>query len=71
MSATDDKVKIVGGDTLEVGECGGPVWIKVGGLTLQITETESGAIVDAWRKDDEPMAEPWTVEFDGKTMDVR
>ena len=70
MDATIGKVEF-DGETLKVGNCANPVWVKIGGLTLQITETENGAIVDAWRKDDEPMTEPWTVEFDGKALCVR
>ena len=66
---TKSMAKFDGCDTLVAGD--DPIWVKVGGMTLQITPTETGVIVDAWRKDDEAMAEPWTVEFDGKTMDVR
>lgn len=60
-----------GVETLTINEFANPVWVKLRGLTLQITETESGVIVDCWRNDDETMAEPWTVEFDGERMRTR
>lgn len=69
MNATKSMARFDGCDTLVAGD--DPVWVKVGGMTLQITPTDTGVIVDAWRKDDAAMAEPWTVEFDGTTMDVR
>lgn len=69
MNATKSTASFDGCDTLVAGD--DPVWVKVGGMTLQITPTDTGVIVDAWRKDDAAMAEPWTVEFDGTMMDVR
>jgi hypothetical protein len=69
--SASDGVKFDGIDTLLVGGFANPVWIKVGGMTLQITPTDTGVIVDAWRKDDAAMSEPWTVEFDGSTMETR
>jgi hypothetical protein len=66
-------IEFDGIDTLTVPDGGNPIWIKIGGLTLQITPPEPGCgvIVDAWRADDAAMAEPWTVEFDGTLVEVR
>lgn len=63
-----------GHDTITIPAGGNPIWIKAGGMTIQITPAQSGdcdhLTVDVWRGDDHAMAEPWSVEFDGKAARI-
>lgn len=69
MNVTKSMARFDGCDTLVAGD--DPVWVKIGGMTLMMTPTDKGVMVDAWREDGPEMAEPWTVEFDGTTVDVQ
>lgn len=62
------------GGELTIPAGGNPVWVKAGGMTIQITPAGHGdcdhLTVDVWRDDDPAMAEPWTVVFDGESARI-